>query len=201
MAKIGKMNGPSDELQPGERLDLLQADVVPGSKPESANVATTAAVLNEASTEEQRHAAAGAGDGSVHAAAIEVLENQPEDQRPDFLDEEKAAEDTDGAKPAEDDDEDDKVQERQQENAELLDGDDPDEDEDDEDDLPPADEVPSSGPSVVTTAQYDPSTHTVAEVNAYLDGLDRDGEEYARVLDAESGPNGKGRVGVLDGRI
>lgn len=164
MAKIGKHTGPSDENQPGERLDLLQAEVVPGSQPEAANEATTAAVV-EAAEEE----ALTPSDGGF-------LSPEEEDRAATEADDEN----------------------------EL---DDPDEDDEDEDtdDLPD----PEAGESGVTTVstpavQFDPSAHTVAEVNEYLDGLEDDDAgkaEYERVLDVESSIQGKGRTGVLTGRV
>lgn len=51
MAKISQQQGPSDARQPGEPLHLRQPEVVPGSNPERAQEATTAAVLGEDNSE------------------------------------------------------------------------------------------------------------------------------------------------------
>lgn len=46
-----------------------------------------------------------------------------------------------------------------------------------------------------TPEQFDPSAHTVDEVNAYLAEQDEQGDEFARVILAEQ--DGKARVGIL----
>jgi hypothetical protein len=177
MAKISTQMGPSDSSQPGEPLHLLQAEIVPGSQPEKANEATTRAV----------------GEASEEFTPSDGGFLSPEEEERRRLVEESTGGDE------EDEDEDD-----EERDSEELDGDDLDEErtgDERNEELVNETVAPATPPLVISTAPYDPSAHTVAEVNAYLDSLDRDGDEYNAILEKESSVEGKGRLGILTGRI
>lgn len=166
MAKNSKASGPSDVNQPGVPLHLQNAEVVPGTSPEKANVATTLAVEEADLSDEER---AERLEERQEAKAQEREEAEPE-------------------APAED------VDELDLDEDEL---DDPEVEEDDADDLPTPDEE-VVGPTT-STVEYDPSVHTVDEVNTYLAEQLEEGneEEVERVLALEQSSTGKNRSGIL----
>lgn len=183
MAKNSREAGPSDLNQPGEPLHLLNAEVVPGTNPESAQIATTAAVL--AQDDERAAGVAVAGDPAVVEPAQELVDG-PEDDDDEDRDDVGTGEADVVEDPDEDDDEDpDEVDDNPGEVDEVV----PVEE--------PEDEVVTPGVTTSTIA-YDPSLYNVVDVNAYLDRqlANGDDQEVRRVLDAELA--GKSRAGVLD---
>lgn len=183
MAKNSKGAGPSDVNQPGEPLHLQNAEVVPGSRPDSANVATTRVVEEADLSDEERER---------RTEKRREEKQARREERYGGVDEEQELSGTEREIQKEFEEDGDST------TSPLSPGVDPDEDEIDDPDE--EDEAEADGASVTATAPaYEPADHTVAEVNAYLHERSEagDDQEVDRVLRAEVA--GRNRTGIVAG--